>query len=159
YFLEQRLISLCIPYKACATVEVMISTVPDAKIQDGCFTRYLRSKSGSTGHELGLTACQALEVFQVDGVAVHACRCWGRGAVKLAPLRPRSGGERGAVKLAPLRRRSRGGRLEQGAHGILHSELLPTDHGGSDEALIDHATVTILGQVTLGPCQALEKVC
>src|SRR5215475_3812797 len=32
----------------------------------------------------------------------------GRGAVKLAPLRPRSGGERGAVKLGPLRRRSRG---------------------------------------------------
>src|SRR5262245_40467278 len=34
----------------------------------------------------------------------------GRGAVKLAPLHPRSGGERGAVKLAPLRRRSRGER-------------------------------------------------
>src|SRR5262245_2235475 len=34
---------------------------------------------------------------------------WGRGAVKLAPLRPRSGGERGAVKLAPLRRHSREG--------------------------------------------------
>src|SRR5512145_691052 len=33
---------------------------------------------------------------------------WERGAVKLAPLRPRSGGERGAVKLAPLRPRSGG---------------------------------------------------
>jgi hypothetical protein len=32
----------------------------------------------------------------------------GRGAVKLAPLRPRSGGERGDVKLSPLRRRRRG---------------------------------------------------
>src|SRR5262245_56302079 len=32
----------------------------------------------------------------------------GRGAVKLAPLRPRSGGERGAVKLVPLRPRRRG---------------------------------------------------
>ena len=35
---------------------------------------------------------------------------WGRGHVKLCPLRRRSRGERGAVKLAPLRRRSRGER-------------------------------------------------
>ena len=34
---------------------------------------------------------------------------WGRGAVKLAPLRPRSGGERAALNEAALRRRSRGG--------------------------------------------------
>src|SRR5712691_12558083 len=33
---------------------------------------------------------------------------WGRGHVKLCPLRRRSRGERGAVKLAPLRRRRRG---------------------------------------------------
>src|SRR5215470_11147067 len=46
----------------------------------------------------------------------------GKGAVKLAPLRPRSGGERGAVKLVsggsgkgrpkPLRRRRRGERAK-----------------------------------------------
>src|SRR5262247_3408009 len=41
----------------------------------------------------------------------------GRGAVKLAPLRPRSGGERGAVKLAPLRRHSRKRSVTWHSHG------------------------------------------
>src|SRR5262245_26836099 len=49
----------------------------------------------------------------------------GRGAVKLAPLRPRSGGERGAVKLAPLRPRSGG---ERGA--VKLAPLRPRSGGG-----------------------------
>src|SRR5215471_13883037 len=47
----------------------------------------------------------------------------GRGAVKLAPLRRRSRGERGHVKLCPLRRRSRG---ERGA--VKHSLRSPSAH-------------------------------
>src|SRR5262249_50640446 len=137
----------------------MVASVPYTEVQDGCLTRQRKGKSSPPGNELGVTACQALEVFQVDGVAVHARRRGGRGAVKLAPLRRHSRGERGAVKLAALRRHSRGGGLEQGTHGILHGDLLPTDHSGPDEAFVDRATVTILGQVALGPRQAFEKVC
>src|SRR5215470_18745844 len=56
----------------------------------------------------------------------------GRGAVKLAPLRPRSGGERGAVKLAPLRRHRRGerapvklGALRRRSRGEKRVQVIP----------------------------------
>src|SRR5262245_21967911 len=75
------------------------------------------------------------ELYRLDGIVVNVVRAFlpigegggkgsqwawykaphpnpfpeGRGAVKLASLRPHSGGERGHVKLCSLRRRSRGG--------------------------------------------------
>ena len=75
-FLEQGLVTRCIPYDTGATIQVMISAVPCSKVKDGCITRHLRGKAGTPGNELGRTGGQALEVFELDGVAVYSRRRW-----------------------------------------------------------------------------------